>query len=107
MESAAAAEEQSEIHDTLSPGPLGMTAHEALGALFIELGRPAEALRAYEASLRTSRNRLQSYAGAARAADAAGDKISARTYYAKVLALADGSATTRPEISAARAYVSK
>ena len=105
MESAAAAEEQSETHDTLSPGPVGMTAHEALGALFIELGRPADALRAYEASLRISRNRLQSYAGAARAADAADDKAGARSYHAKVLALADGSATTRPEIVAARAYV--
>lgn len=105
MESAAAAEEQSETHDTLSPGPVGMTAHEALGALFIELGRPADALQAYEASLRISHNRLQSYVGAARAAEAADDKVGARTYYAKVLALADGSATTRPEIVAARAYV--
>ena len=82
-----------------------MTAHEALGALLIELDRPADALRAYEASLRTSRNRLQSYAGAARAAAAAGDKENARSYYAKVLALADGSSGTRPEIIAARTYV--
>jgi hypothetical protein len=87
MESAAAAEEQSETHDTLSPGPVGMTAHEA--------------------SLRTSRNRLQGYLGAMRAATAAGDKENARAYALKAVALADGSATTRPEISAARAYVSK
>ena len=31
MEDAARTEESSETHDTLSPGPVGMTAHEALG----------------------------------------------------------------------------
>jgi hypothetical protein len=105
MQAAAAAEEQSETHDTLSPGPVGMTAHEALGALLIQLGRPADALPAYEASLRTSRNRLQSYLGAARAAIAVGDQENARAYAVKAVALADGSAATRPEILAARAYV--
>jgi tetratricopeptide (TPR) repeat protein len=105
MEAGAKAEETSETHDTLSPGPVGMTAHEALGALLVELGRPADAVRAFEASLRTSKNRLQSYAGAARAAAAAGDAADARAYFVKVLALADGSDTARPEIAAAKAYV--
>lgn len=105
IQTAAAAEEQSETHDTLSPGPVGITAHEALGALLMQVDRPADALRAYEASLRTSRNRLQSYLGAARAAAAVGDKENARAYAVKAVALADGSATTRPEILAARAYV--
>jgi Tetratricopeptide repeat len=105
MQAAAAGEEQSETHDTLSPGPVGMTAHEALGALLIQLGRPADALPTYEASLRTSRNRLQSYLGAARAAIAVGDQENARAYAVKAVALADGSAATRPEILAARAYV--
>ena len=44
MQTAAQAEETSETHDTLSPGPIGMTAHEALGMLLLELGRPGEAL---------------------------------------------------------------
>jgi hypothetical protein len=107
MQSAAAAEEGFDTHDTLSPGPVGMTAHEALGALLVELDRPADALRAYEASLRASRNRLQSYLGATRAANADGDKENARAYAAKAVALADGASTARPEILAARAYVSK
>jgi len=42
MQEAARAEETSETHDTLSPGPIGMTAHEALGMLLLELGRPSE-----------------------------------------------------------------
>jgi uncharacterized protein HemY len=62
-------------------------------------------LRAYEASLRASHNRLHSYLGAARAAAAAGDKESARAYAVKAVALADGSATARPEILAVRAYM--
>jgi tetratricopeptide (TPR) repeat protein len=68
MQEAANAEETSETHDTLSPGPIGMTAHEALGLLLLELGRPSEAFEAFEASLRGSKNRLRSYAGAAAAA---------------------------------------
>ena len=85
MQEAATAEETSETHDTLSPGPIGMTAHEALGLLLLELGRPGEALPAFEASLRTAKNRLRSYAGAGRAAAAAGDESAARAYYTKLI----------------------
>jgi ubiquinone/menaquinone biosynthesis C-methylase UbiE len=73
MQDAATAEETSETHDTLSPGPIGMTAHEALGLLLLELGRPGEAFGAFEASLRTSKSRLRSYAGAAAAAATVGN----------------------------------
>lgn len=80
MQDAARTEESSETHNTLSPSPVGMTAHEALGDLLLELKRPAEALTAFEESLRNSKNRLQSYAGAANAAASAGDPDDARTY---------------------------
>jgi len=105
MQEAAAAEETSETHDTLSPGPIGMTAHEALGLLLLELGRPGEAVTAFEASLRTSKNRLRSYAGAAEAAAAAGNTSAARGYYTKLVELADGSDGTRPELVQAKAYL--
>src|SRR5262249_43543393 len=103
MQEAAKMEETSETHDTLSPGPIGMTAHEALGLLLLELGRPSEAFESFEASLRTSKNRLRSYAGAAAAAAAAGNAAGARSYYAKLVELADGG--TRPEIVQAKAYL--
>jgi hypothetical protein len=103
MQEAATAEETSETHDTLSPGPIGMTAHEALGLLLLDLGRPAEAFDAFEASLRTAKNRLRSYAGAAAAAAAAGNAAAARSYYTKLLELADGG--TRPELMQAKAYL--
>jgi tetratricopeptide (TPR) repeat protein len=103
MQDAAKMEETSETHDTLSPGPIGMTAHEALGLLLLELGRPGEAFETFEASLRTSKNRLRSYAGAAAAAAAMGNATGARSYYTKLVELADRG--TRPEIVEARAYL--
>jgi hypothetical protein len=103
MQEAATAEETSETHDTLSPGPIGMTAHEALGLLLLELGRPAEAFDAFEASLRTAKNRLRSYAGAAAAAAAVGNAAAARSYYTKLVELADGGG--RPELAQAKAYL--
>jgi tetratricopeptide (TPR) repeat protein len=47
-------------------------AREQLGYLLLELGQPAAALEAFEASLRGTPNRLRGYHGAAMAADAAG-----------------------------------
>ena len=105
MQDAATAEETSETHDTLSPGPIGMTAHEALGLLLLELGRPGEAFGAFEASLRTSKSRLRSYAGAAAAAATVGNTSAARSYYTKLVELADGSDGTRPELAQAKAYL--
>jgi len=105
MQEAARAEETSETHDTLSPGPIGMTAHEALGMLLLELGRPAEALQAYEASLGTAKNRLRSFAGAAAAAIRLGNVSTARNYYTSLLELADHSGATRPELAEAKAYL--
>jgi len=105
MQEAARAEETSETHDTLSPGPIGMTAHEALGMLLLELGRPAEALQAYEASLGTGKNRLRSFAGAAAAAVRLGNVSTARNYYTSLLELADHSGATRPELAEAKAYM--
>jgi tetratricopeptide (TPR) repeat protein len=105
MQDAARTEESSETHDTLSPGPVGMTAHEALGYLLLELKRPGDAFKAFEASLRVSKNRLQSYAGAANAAASAGDLDNARIYYGKLAELAAASDGVRPEIAEAKAFV--
>ena len=105
MRDAAKTEETSETHDTLSPGPIGMTAHEALGLLLLELNQPAEAFKAFEESLRTSKNRLRSYAGAAAAAAKVGNTSAARSYYAKVVELTAGSQAARPEIAEAKAYL--
>jgi tetratricopeptide (TPR) repeat protein len=105
MQAAATQEDGLETHDTLNPGPIGMTADEGLGALLLEVKRPAEALKAYEASLSFAKNRLQSYAGAASAAAASNDVEDARKYYAKVIELASNGDGNRPEVTEAKAYM--
>ena len=107
MQAASKKEEGLQTHDTLNPGPIGTTADEALGALLLELKRPAEAFKAFEASLDVAKNRLQSYAGAAKAAAAANDVENARKYYAKVIELASQGDGDRPELVEAKAYLKR
>ena len=107
MQAASKEEDGLEAHDTLNPGPIGMTADEGLGMLLLELKRPAEAFKAFEASLRMSKNRLQSYVGAASAAAAANDAQNARKYYAQVIDLAGTGDGARPEIAQAKAYIAR
>jgi hypothetical protein len=84
MREAADLEGKSQTHDTLSPGPIGFTAHEALGELLLEQGQPAKALAAFEESLQLAANRPRSYYGAALAAKRANQSDKAKTYLAKL-----------------------
>ena len=52
-------------------------------------------------------NRFRGYYGAARAAEAAGDRNKAAMYYDKLLILAKSADTERPEVAHARAYVGR
>jgi hypothetical protein len=105
MQAAAKQEDGLETHDTLNPGPIGMTADESLGMLFLELKHPADAFQSFEASLRMAKNRLASYAGAASAAAAVNDAENARKYYAKVIELTGGGDGDRPEVAEAKDYL--
>ncbi len=77
---------------------------ELYGELLAELGRPAEALVAFEESLKSSLNRLRSYLGAARAARDLGQAEEARRRYGQVAALGRDADPGRPEIVEARSY---
>jgi tetratricopeptide (TPR) repeat protein len=105
MQAAAKQEDGLETHDTLNPGPIGMTADESLGMLFLELKHPADAFQSFEASLRIAKNRLASYAGAASAAAALNDAENARKYYAKLIELTRDGDGDRPEIAEAKDYL--
>ncbi len=107
MRAASKQEDGLAAPDTLNPGPIGMSADEGLGMLLLELKRPSEAFKAFDASLRIAKNRLQSYAGAASAAAAANDAENARKYYAKVVELAGAGDGARPEIVEAKAYLAR
>jgi hypothetical protein len=78
---------------------------ELLGELLLELGKPDEAQREFEASLQTVPNRYRSLAGAARAAGLLRHEEDARAYHERLLALTQDADSTRPAILAARAYL--
>ena len=61
---------------------------ELLGELLLEANEPAQALKEFETSLRNNPNRYRSFAGAAKAAERAGDRAQAKSYYEKLVALA-------------------
>lgn len=90
----------------VSPGAV-LPASEALGDLLRELGRPAEAVAAYRASLETWPKRFNTLLGAARAARDAGDPGTARKYYAELLETAEGAETEREGVAEARAFVDR
>ena len=105
VRAAADREDATEKHP-VTPGSV-VPAREALGDLLLDLGRPAEALREFEASQQKDPNRLRGYYGAARAAELAGDKTKARAQYGNVVTLTGKADTERPEVAQAKAYLAK
>ena len=81
-----------------------MPAREMLADMLLELKRPGEAVKSYEATLVEAPNRFDSLWGAARASELAGDTHSARKYYAKLAEMADPAAE-RAEISEVRRHL--
>jgi tetratricopeptide (TPR) repeat protein len=78
---------------------------ELLGELLLEANEPAQALREFEMSLRNNPNRYRSFAGAAKAAERAGDRAQAKNYYQKLISLEGSADTVRPDLVAAQQYV--
>ena len=102
MSEAATAEDKTE-KAPVTPGPLA-PARELYGAMLLQLGRGAEALAAYEATLVKEPNRFRTIAGAAAAAEKVGDKAKAKTYYARLVEQAGSSTSDRPELATARRF---
>ena len=72
--------------------------------MLLELGQPAAALAEYEASFLRDPNRFRGIYGAARAADAAGDRAKATSYSRKLLQQAKDADAERPELAWARSH---
>ena len=100
MRAAADLEDASEKHVAMENRLYPM--RELLGDLLMEQGQAGEALKAYEASMKNSRERLRGFYGAAKAAEASGDKRKATTYFTELLRLTKNSDAERPEIRAAK-----
>jgi tetratricopeptide (TPR) repeat protein len=78
---------------------------ELLAELLLETGQAAAALREYEAALKESPNRYRGLYGAARAAETAGDRQKAATYFEQFLTLSKNADTVRPELARATAFL--
>ena len=87
----------------VTPGRM-LPARELLGDMLLEAGKPTEALKEYETSQLREPNRLRGFYGAARAAEAAGNRDKAVEYYKKLLTLTKDADSERAEITKARAF---
>jgi hypothetical protein len=100
---AAADREDAVDKHPVTPGAL-LPIREILADVLLEAGRAAEALKEYEAVLKISPRRFNATAGAARAADKAGDKVKARAYAIQLTELTENAEVSRPEVEWARGY---
>jgi hypothetical protein len=105
MSAAADLEDRTEKHiameNRLSP------MREMFGEMLLAADRPATALPAFEASLRVAPNRYRSFAGAAKAAERTGNAEAARRWYGQLLELTAEADTERPEMVAARQFLTR
>src|SRR5712692_7699341 len=102
MRGAADIEDKNEKH-IVTPARI-VPARELLGEMLLELKRPADALKEFEASHVREPERFRGYVGAAQAAAQSGDKAKAKRYFARLMELA-GQGTARPELAQARAFL--
>jgi Tfp pilus assembly protein PilF len=80
---------------------------ELLGDLLLDAGQPAAALKEFETALKQTPNRFRAFSGAARAAEAAGDRQKAAEYFGKLVDMARNADTERPEIRNAKAFLAR
>jgi tetratricopeptide (TPR) repeat protein len=100
-------QESADLQDKAGQGEVDIPAREMLADILLELGRPQEALAEYKKALTLSPNRFNGLFNAGMAAEAAGDKAQAQSYYAILLKLTDnGSQSTRPEFDHVKSVVS-
>jgi tetratricopeptide (TPR) repeat protein len=86
----------------VTPGPV-VPARELYADLLLDLGRPADALAEYQASLAVAPNRSYALAGAVRAAGAAGQDDTARALYATLAKVTASGERPRPELAKLKA----
>jgi Tfp pilus assembly protein PilF len=98
---AAATREDATEKNVVTPGRL-VPAREMLANMTLESGDAAAALRDFEAVLQRDPNRLRAFAGAARAAERAGDAKKARHYSERLVELTASADTPLTEVADAK-----
>jgi len=104
MRSAADLEDASDKHP-VTPGSI-VPARELLGDMLLKANQPAEALAEYERSLSAAPNRFHGLAGAAAAAERAGDAAKAKLYREKLVQVA-AAESDRPELLTAKRFLAE
>jgi tetratricopeptide (TPR) repeat protein len=103
MEAAIAIED---AIDSLSQPPYPIIpAHELYGSMLMAMGKPAEARKHFEETLRRTPGRPKAIAGIARAAEAMGEAATARTHYTRLIEMWTHADPDRPELQAARRFL--
>jgi tetratricopeptide (TPR) repeat protein len=102
MRSAADVEDRNEKH-IVTPGRI-LPARELFGEMLLELKRPADALKEFEAVHAREPERFRAYYGAAQAAAQSGDQAKAKRYFTKLVDMA-GQGAARLELAQARAFL--
>jgi tetratricopeptide (TPR) repeat protein len=87
------------------PYPI-IPAHELYGTMLMEMGRPADAMKHFMETLKRTPGRARAIYGIARAAQALNDKQTAIKRYTELLELWKNADNDRPEITAARRFLS-
>jgi hypothetical protein len=100
----AAGHEDAVDKHPVTPGAL-IPVREMLADLLLENGAAADALKEYEAVLKTAPRRFNATAAAAKAADKSGDRTKARAYAIELREIAKSAETSRPELEWARVYL--
>lgn len=103
MRAAADLEDGSEKHVAMENRLYPM--RELLGDMLMEHGQSAAALAEYETSMKNAPNRLRGFYGAAKAAEAAGDKKKAAGYMQQLARLTRSADSDRAEIREAKQRV--
>jgi tetratricopeptide (TPR) repeat protein len=97
----AAAHEDATEKSAVTPGPLA-PAHELMGDLLMELGRPAEALAEYRLTLTKEPGRYRSLYGAMTAARTVRDRKAETDYASQIATMTGAPANAAPRRSPAR-----
>ncbi|EJF08130.1 lipopolysaccharide assembly protein LapB [Pontibacter sp. BAB1700] len=105
MREAADKEDALDKHP-VTPGAV-LPARELLGDMLLLSKKPAEAMQAYEASLKVSPKRYNSLYGAALAAEKSKDKQKAKRYYSELLEISPEADGDRESWVLSKKYVSK
>lgn len=92
--------------DSLSQPPYPIIpAHELYGSMLMDMGRPAEARKHFEETLRRTPGRPKAILGIGRAAEAMGDTAAARDQYTRLIEMWKNADPDRPELQAARRFL--